>query len=143
MTRVINPDSAGKARTRLTKEIVLALRHLMRQQQVDDHSRDLAAFIVLALKDIHNTIDPSVLAWEKRGYWVKADRFRLEWEWTATLSQKLSQALFAGDWAAIASISSQVAQKLMKVQVSDRNRLGEPWVNAWQRFQQKMKDSAP
>ena len=140
MSRVINPDSAGKARTRLTKEIVLALQQLMRQQQVDEHSRDLAAFIALALQDIHKTIDQSVAAWEKRGYWVKADRFRMDWEWTAILGKKLARSLAAEDWATIAAISAQVGQKLAKVEVSPRHRLGEPWAHAWLRFQKEWKD---
>lgn len=137
MGRVVNPDSAGKVRTRLSKEIVLALRELMRQQQADDHSRDLAAFISMALVEIHDTVDQSVLAWEKRGYWVKADRFRLEWEWTASLGGKLRAAIAVEDWGTIASIAALVAQKLMKVQVPVRHRLGQPWLHAWQRLQQQ------
>ncbi|NPV77112.1 MAG: hypothetical protein HPY59_12160 [Anaerolineae bacterium] len=134
MGRVINPDSAGKARIRLSKEIVLALRELMRQQQTDDLSRNLAAFIALALLEIHKTVDQSVLAWEKRGYWVKADRFRVEWEWTATLGEKMRCAVMDDDWGAVASTAAMIAQKLMKVQVASHNRLGEPWLNAWQRL---------
>lgn len=132
MGRVINPDSAGKVRTRLSKEIVLALRELMRQQQIDDLSRDLAAFIALALLEIHKTVDLSVLAWEKRGYWVKADRFRMEWEWTATSGEKMRNAVVADDWGLVASTAAMIAQKLIKVQVAPRNRLGEPWLNSWQ-----------
>ena len=44
MGRVINPESAGKDRTRLVKSTVLAMRELMRQTQPDDTSRDLAAY---------------------------------------------------------------------------------------------------
>ena len=76
MSRVINPESAGKDRTRLTKAIVLALRELAKQKDVTAETKDLAAFISLALKTISEGIDASVLAWEKRDYWVKADKFR-------------------------------------------------------------------
>lgn len=134
MGRVVNPDSAGKVRARLSKEIVLALRELMRQQHTDDLSRDLAAFIALALLEIHKTVDQSVLAWEKRGYWVKADRFRIEWEWAAVLGEKMRHAVMADDWGAVAATAGMLAQRLMKVQVSPRNRLGEPWLHAWQRL---------
>ena len=48
MSRVINPDSAGKDRTRLTKAIVLAVRELAKQNEVTEEARDLAAFISLA-----------------------------------------------------------------------------------------------
>jgi hypothetical protein len=132
VARVVNTETAGKDRTRLSKSIVLALRELMRQSDPDDQSRDLAAFIVLALLDIYKTVDLSVTAWEKKGYWIKADRFRLDWEWTGQLGEKMRTAVLVGDWATIAVISAQVAQKFMKVQVPVRNRLGTPWVGAWE-----------
>ncbi len=67
MSRVINPDSAGKQRTRLSKSIVLALRQLARQSDTGGETRDLAAFIAVALEAISQGIDASVAAWEKRG----------------------------------------------------------------------------
>jgi len=131
MSRVINPDSAGKERTRLTKAIVAAIRELARQNEPNATARDLAAFIALALEDIAAGIDASVAAWEKRDYWVKADRFRMEWAWTASLGSKMKEALLSDDWAAVALLSAQVAQKLSKVEVSQNHRLGTPWVGAW------------
>jgi hypothetical protein len=131
LSRVIKTETAAKDRTRLTRSVVLALRELMRQTQPDDHSRDLAAYISLALLEIHKTIDASVIAWEKRGYWVKADRFRMDWEWTQISGEKISQAVFADDWATIAITAAKVAQKLMGVDVPVRHRLGTPWVGAW------------
>jgi hypothetical protein len=131
MSRVINPDSAGKERTRLTKAIVAAIRELARQNEPNAAARDLAAFIALALEDIAAGIDASAAAWEKRDYWVKADRFRMEWAWTASLGSKMKEALLSDDWAAVALLSAQVAQKLGKVEVSQNHRLGTPWVGAW------------
>ena len=49
---MINPEGAGKERNRLVKSIVLAMRELMRQSEPDEHSRDLAAYIALALLEI-------------------------------------------------------------------------------------------
>jgi hypothetical protein len=131
LSRVIKTETAAKDRTRLTRSVVLALRELMRQTQPDEHSRDLAAYIALALGHIHETIDVSVAAWEKRGYWVKADRFRMDWEWTRTSSDKIAQAVLEDDWATIAISSAAVAQKLMNVDVPVRHKLGTPWVGAW------------
>jgi hypothetical protein len=131
LSRVIKTETAAKDRTRLTRAVVLALRELMRQTQPDDHSRDLAAFISLALLEIYQTIDASVAAWEKRGYWVKADRFRMEWEWTRTSGEKIRDAVINDDWATIAVTAAHVAQKLMSVDVPIRHKLGTPWVGAW------------
>lgn len=135
MGRVINPEGAGKERTMLTRSVVLAIRELMRQTDADTRTRDLAAFIALALGTIAGTIDTSVEAWEKRGYWLKADRFRMEWAWTEKLGRAMREAVLAGDWPVVAVTAAQVAEKLKNVDVPQRHRLGEPWDGAWTRLQ--------
>jgi hypothetical protein len=131
---VINPESAGKDRTRLTKAIVLAVRELAKQNEVTDEARDLAAFISLALQTISEGIDVSVLAWEKRDYWIKADRFRMEWAWAGQYADKIKVAIFTDEWGAIAMAMPQIAQKLSKVTVSENHRLGKPWVGAFKQL---------
>ena len=135
MGRVINIHSAGKERTRLSKATVIAIRELMRQSDVNDQTKDLAAFIALSSEAISNTIEPSVSAWEKRGYWVKADRFRLEWSWSEILGAKMRQATLDEDWPTVASTVAQIAEKLRNVNVSERHRMGTPWVGAWKKIQ--------
>ncbi len=134
MGRVINPDSAGKERTQLSKGIVLAIRELAKQSDPGPETRDLAAFIALALGQISDGIDVSVAAWEKRDYWVKADRFRMEWLWAGTYAAKMKNAVLSDDWATVAITMTQVAQKLAKVQVPARHRLGRPWAGAFARL---------
>lgn len=136
MGRYINPESAGKERNQLCKAVVLSLRELMRQTEPDTHSRDLAAFISIALEKIYQSVESSVGAWEKKGYWVKADRFRLEWEWSHTMGEKMRLAILADDWGTVAMTSAQVTQRLMKVDVPVRHKLGAPWEGAWQRLNQ-------
>ena len=68
LSRLIKTDSAGKDRTRLTKGIVLAVRELAKQNDVTTETKDLAAFIALALQTIADGIDESVAAWEKRNH---------------------------------------------------------------------------
>jgi len=134
MSRVINPDSAGKERTRLTKAIVISIRELAKQTDTGKEARDLAAFISLALQTISEGIDVSVAAWEKRNYWIKADRFRMDWAWAGQLGEKMKSAVLADEWGDIAMISAQIAQKLHKVKVSEKHRMGKPWVGAWERI---------
>lgn len=134
MSRVINTEGAGKLRTQLSRSVILALRELMRQTEPNAASRDLAAYIALALAEISQTVEDSVAAWEKKGYWLKADRFRMEWDWSRRLSDNLRQALLKEDWAAIAMTSAQIAQKMMNVDVPVRNRIGTPWEGAWKKM---------
>jgi hypothetical protein len=135
MSRVINPDSAGKERTRLTKAIVIAIRELAKQSEPNAEVRDLAAFIALALQTIADGIDISVAAWEKRDYWVKADRFRMEWAWAAPVGEKMRIAVLNEDWGNVAILSAQIAKRLQKVKVSEKHRMGRPWVGAWKRIE--------
>jgi hypothetical protein len=137
LSRIINHESAGKERTRLTKGVVLAVRELAQQSRPDAESRDLAAFIALALAIISETIDVSVTAWEKRDYWVKADKFRMDWAWSGSYAEKLKHAVLKEDWGTITQIAAQTAQKLSKVTVSSEHRLGRPWVGAWNELKKK------
>jgi len=134
LSRVIKIEDVGKERTRLTRAVVLSLRELMSQTAPDERSRDLTAFIVLALEAINATIDQTVTPWEKRGYWLKADRFRLDWEWTGRFAAELRQGLSDEDWAVIAGVAAQIVEKLKKVKVPQRHRLGTPWVGAWEKL---------
>ncbi|MBV6452201.1 MAG: hypothetical protein MHPDNHAH_02956 [Anaerolineales bacterium] len=134
MSRLIKIDTVGKDRARLSKAIVLAVRELARQAEVTNEARDLAAFISLALKTISEGIDASVAAWEKRDYWVKADRFRMEWMWTGQYAEKMKAAVQADDWASVAMLSAQIAQKFGKVEIAKNHRLGKPWVGAYKQL---------
>ena len=61
--RYINRENYDQERTRLMKIITLALKELLRQESHGEETRDIVAFIVLALRKITNTIDLSVQAW--------------------------------------------------------------------------------
>ena len=131
MSRVINPDSAGKERTQMIRAIVLAMRELMRLPETNDTARDLAAFIALTLDATWETVDPSVQAWEKRGYWLKADRFRMDWMWAQKFGGVMRKAVLNDDWATIAATLVQIGEKISNVKLPERHRLGTPWVGAW------------
>jgi hypothetical protein len=102
----------------------------MKQSEPDNLTKDITAYVILALEEIAANIDTSVEAWEKRGYWVKADRFRLEWEWAGNSASRLRIAFLSEDWGAIAVTTAYIGQKLNKVVVPQRHRLGTPWVGA-------------
>ena len=134
MVRLVKSGSASKDRILLERGIVLALRELVHQSNPDDDTRDLIAYITLSLWAIAETIDESVDAWEKRGYWVKADRFRMEWSWTKNLGDAMYRSAIEDEWVSLAQISAQVGEKLKAVKIPQRHRMGAPWVGAWQRL---------
>ena len=138
MSRVINPDSAGKQRNKLIRRTALAVRELLRQPEPNDDTRDMTIFIILSLDTIASSIDPSVAAWEKRGYWVKADRFRMEWTWAKKRADEMREALFVEDWGAVAMCAVKIAQQpqIGGINISPKHRMGKPWVGAWHRFKE-------
>ena len=134
MGRVINPEGAGKERTQLMRSVVLALRELMQQNSADLKTKDLAAYIALALQAIDETVEVSVAAWEKRDYWLKADRFRMEWSWANRMGASMRDAVLTEDWPKVAQTAAALTEKVKNTAVPKRHGLGEPWNGAWERL---------
>ena len=123
-------ESGTTLRNRLNKSIVLAIRELMGQKTPDTNSLDMAAYVVLALEKIAESVDRSAEAWEKRDYWLKADQFRQEYLWIEPSLMALKPAVIAQDWTILVPALVQVAQRLKNVQIAQNHRIGTPWVGA-------------
>jgi hypothetical protein len=132
--RLIKTSSPGKDRQLFEKGIVVAIRELFKQPNMDSNTSDLLAYIALSLLAISETIDLSVAAWEKRDYWIKADRYRMEWRWAGLQGDALKRAIMQEDWADAVNIVGQVTQKLSSVKVAPRNRMGTPWVGSYEKL---------
>ena len=132
-------ESGTTLRNRLARSIVLAIRTLMKQGSPDEKSLDMAAYIVLALEKINETIEAAMIAWEKRDYWVKADQFRQEWSWIEGSQARLKAAVLAQNWPEIATEAISIGQRFSKVQIAEKNRIGEPWVGAWNALKRSAK----
>jgi len=131
LSRIIRTDTSGKERILLQKGIVLALANLKEQRVIDETADDLLAYIALSLIAICETIENSVIAWEKRGYWIKADKYRREWAWTCKLGAELKQLIIVKDWEKIEKLITIIDQNFSNVKISRRNRLGKPWVGSY------------
>jgi len=134
LSRVINPESKGKIRKQLCQSIILAIRKLMQQDQITVESKDIVAYIIFLLDSVYQSIEDSVTAWEKRGYWIKSDRFRMEWEWSYNLRKDLYQALYNEDWDSISQISVVIAQKLNKYNPPMRKKINVNFTDSWNKL---------
>jgi len=128
MSRIINTENPGRLRKSLSVAILYTVRELNRKAQSDDEAQDMLAFVVISLRAIYNSIETTVQAWEKRGYWLKADRFRMEWDWAGFESTKLASALAGERWVEIAEILVRVSVRLKNVQLPAKPRLFKPWL---------------
>jgi hypothetical protein len=124
----------GKERNQLMRALAISLRELMQQAAPGAKTRDLAAFIVMLLENIAATIDRTVEPWEKRGYWVKADRFRLDWDWAERAARQMRAAVLAEDYGEIALVAVSIGEKLSSVKLPQKHRLGTPWDGAWEKL---------
>lgn len=132
MSRIIDTNAVGKQRTQLQKAIVIAIRELMQQSKPSAITKDLAAFIAIALLQISEGVEITVKPWEKRNYWVKADAFRRDWAWADSFGKQMKTATFEENWFEIAQLAAKVGSKLNKIEVSPRHRMGRPWEGAWE-----------
>ncbi|HFC09810.1 MAG TPA: hypothetical protein ENJ54_08200 [Chloroflexi bacterium] len=134
MSRVIQTDGVGKRRRRLLQMLGAALRELMTQTRPDARTLDLAAFIAELLGALADLVEETTVPWEKRGYWVKADRFRMEWRWAAQLQRAMQEAVLAQDWDEIAQVAAQVFAHVGHINVPKRLKLEGAWEGAYQRL---------
>ncbi len=137
MTQIINSSTPGKERDRLSKAIIITIRAYLRQGKFSQETKDMIGFIILALQEISSGIDLSVNAWEKRGYWVKADKYRMEWNWTEQTSNKLANVFDKNDQDSVITILLEIMNRFSNLKVSDRHRMGEPWKNAYKKYAEK------
>lgn len=134
MSRVINPNGVGQDRNRMMRALAIALRELAAHNRADGRARDLAAFMVFLLDGIAGTVERTVGPWEKRGYWLKADKFRLDWDWAAHAARELRRAVLDEDWAEIAASTARLGPRVSGIKLPKTHRLGTPWVGAWERL---------
>jgi hypothetical protein len=134
VSRVIRPEAASRTRERLLEGASLALQGLDAASPGGDDQLDRLAFAHLCLSEARRSAEETVEAWEKRGYWVKADRFRAEWDWLGPAEAGLTEALAAGDIDTAVSRAKSFRDRLPQARPG-RNRMGpSPWEGAWRRW---------
>ena len=142
MTHYIKTKSGLTFRNKLLKSIIITIRELGKQSEVDSDTKDMIAFIILSLQMITGTIEEAVVAWEKRDYWLKADRFRLDWEWVIKSSNGLYRALLDDDWASISSLIPIIAAKCRNIKLTSKSSSLKIWVGAYNNLMKSNKKGA-
>jgi len=135
--RVINPERPGKLRERLLKVLVIALEEYKSFDGVSVQTKDIAAFIALTLTAISQTAERTASAWEKRDYWIKADRFRNEWIWVSMYGDRMQAAVLDGDYSLVHTTVMDILEFVNDIEVPKRHRLGTPWTGAYQELKKK------
>jgi hypothetical protein len=137
MGRVIRTKSGAAERRSLLKSVGSALVALS-VDNVDDAERlDLIAFIAGQLPKVWELVEETTGAWEKRDFWVKAEKFRQQWTWVVAAIARLDSALEDQseglDDAGLQDLIEPILDKVGPVApASDR-----PWVGGYSRWRRE------
>lgn len=137
MSRVINPDSPGKTRNQHMRTLAEILRRLASKSMMDDEARDMAAAMVFIFRDIDAGVDQSAQAWEKRDYWLKADRFRREWEWAAQAATDLKDVIQNEAWDIFPRLMMDLFPHFSGTRIKKYTRKPELWQGAYTRLMEE------
>ena len=134
MGRLIQTDSTGAQRQRLRRTIAEALKRLATKPALDDEARDLSALIVLCLREIAEGVEQSASVWDKRHYYIKADRLRADWDWASRAADRMANLIRAGDWLRLPVVLADLAPRFADVGVTKLTRTPELWAGACARL---------
>jgi hypothetical protein len=134
MSRLITPDDTGVERERHRRTIAEALHRLAAKRQMDTEALDLSALIVFSLRAVHQGVERSAEAWDKRHYYVKADRLRSDWDWCARYADRLARLIRAGDWQRLPVVLGDLAPHFADIRVARLTRSERLWRGAYERL---------
>lgn len=134
MARVINTNSPGKRRNAHMRTIAEILRHLSQQQEADQQTRDMTAMLVYCLRGIDETVEESIRAWEKRGYWKKADDFQQKWWWSSLMADAIAKLLRDGSWDKLPETMIKLYPHFANIQINKLTRNPADWEGAYSRL---------
>ena len=134
MSRVINVNSPTKIRNHHRRTIAEILRHLSLKQTFDDEAKDMAAFIVFALQEMYDVSEQSAAAWEKRGYWMKAERFLRDWRWSIEMAANLDDVLRHEAFDLLPELIAGLFPRFADIQLKRMLRKPITWQGAYQKL---------
>jgi hypothetical protein len=134
MSRIISTEAPGKIRNQHRRTIAEVLRRLSQKSQLDDEVQDLAALIIFSLHGMADTIERTTEAWEKRDYWMKAERFREEWRWLESTTDELGSVIYEGRWDYLPVVLAQLMPRFADITVKQMTRKPALWQGAYEKF---------
>jgi hypothetical protein len=134
MSRVINVNSPSKRRNANQRTIAELLRRLSQKSTLDEDAKDMAATIVFCLDEIAQGVEQTVTAWEKRDYWMKAERFMRQWEWTAEMSANLDDVIRNEAWDLMPDLLAELFPRYADIQIKKMTRKPDVWQGAYRKL---------
>lgn len=134
MSRIVNLNSPAKVRSQNLRSIAEVLRHLADKTSIDAESKDMAASLVYFLQEIIASTEQTAEAWEKRGYWMKAERFLRNWAWSNEMAANLEDVIRNDAWDLLPDLLGQLLTYTADIQVKNMTRSKDTWQGAYERL---------
>ena len=134
MSRVINTNSPTKIRNQNRRTIAELLQRMAQKPNFDDESKDMAACMVFALNEINGANQSAIVAWEKRDYWMKADRFMREWEWVPQSAANIEDVLRHEAWDLLPELIIGLYPRFTDLQIKTLTRKPILWQGAYEKL---------
>lgn len=134
MSRVINTNSPTKIRNARRRLIAELMQRMGGKQAIDDEVKDMAAAIVFSLREIYATCETAAKAWEKRDYWIKAERFLREWRWTMTMAANIEDVIREDAWELVPQLLIELFPKFNDIQVKTLTKKPIEWEGAYKKL---------
>lgn len=130
MSRVININNPSKIRNYHRRTIAEILRHLMKKAAIDSEAKDMAATLVYALRGIDESVEQTAKAWEKRGYWMKSERFMREWNWVKETAVNIEDVIRHDAWDLLAELLTGLFVHFTDIELKSMTRKSDTWDDA-------------
>ena len=127
MGRVINTNSPTKQRNSQRRLIAEMLHRMGQKGAIDAETKDMLAMMVYTLRDLYSTAEIAAVAWEKKGYWLKSERFLRDWEWTKPLAANIEDVVREEAWELLPQLLMDVMPHFADVQVKSMTHPPETW----------------
>jgi hypothetical protein len=134
MSRIVNINSPTKIRNRNRRTIAEILRLLSKKQMIDDDAKNMISLIVFLLREINSGVEQTIHAWEKRDYWMKAERFLRDWSWTKELAANFEDVIRNEAWDLMPELLAELYPKFTDIQLKTMTRNPSTWKGAHQRL---------
>lgn len=143
MSRVININDPSKVRNQHRRTIAELLRLLLQKPKMDGDAKDMVSHIVLCLHEINVGVEQTAKAWEKREYWMKAERFMREWDWSKEMAYNLEDVIRHEAWDLLPELLGELMSHFADIELKSMTRKPEMWQAAYKQLLKNPPISAP
>ena len=137
MSRIVNAENPSTIRNRHRRSIAEMLRRLSQKQKLDDEVKDMSAMIVLLLCEIDQGIEKTATAWEKRDYWIKAERFIRDWKWVKTTAADWDDVIRNDACDLLPDLMADIFPRFADVSIKKMMRNPSLWRGAYDKLMAK------